>query len=191
MEVDTTHGSEIPPLRRAETTLPALSTVYAMVMVPVAVQLCVGCAPPRPIVPGMKPVSCLSTPILLSPFPSPPSGSPEFPAALLPSPWLPCLVPRPRSKLPTAAVPCPSPFPVGALGAAALLPGFFADEFAPLLLAFGFPAGFEFLPEVATALSVFLTVFRWFLPRAFYLFLLIFFRAGLWLSAQVLAPVLP
>jgi len=38
-EVDDTQGSEIPPDLLAETTFPALSTVYAMVIDPLAVQL--------------------------------------------------------------------------------------------------------------------------------------------------------
>src|SRR5690606_9645780 len=51
-------------------------------------------------------------PIRLSPFPSPPNGSPAFPVVPL-VPWLPALFPRPRIRFPTAAVPFPSPCDLG------------------------------------------------------------------------------
>jgi hypothetical protein len=82
-----------------------------MVIDPLAVQLCEGCAPPLPIVPGIYPTSFLSIPTLLSPFPSPPKGSPAFPIPS-PVPWLPALVPLPLIRFPMAAFPFPSPFPV-------------------------------------------------------------------------------
>lgn len=102
-----------------------------MVIVPLAVQLFAGCDPPLPIVPGINPTSFLSIPTLLSPFPSPPKGSPAFPIPF-PSPWLPAFVPRPLIRFPIAAFPLPSPFPVFELAVAA--PDFFVFFVAEVLV---------------------------------------------------------
>src|SRR5690606_8569264 len=128
-----------------------------MLIVPLAVQLWAGCAPPRPIVPGMKPTRLRSIPILLSPSLSPPKGLPAFP--VVPAvPCVPVLDFLPPIKLPIAAVPLPSPDPVLELATVAFEEAVL--EFEGLATAFEllFETGFVTVLSLATLTLVFVPV---------------------------------
>ena len=96
------------------------------------------------MVPGINPINFRSMPILLSPFPSPPKGSPALPVVPV-VPCVPVLVPRPFKRFPMAAVPLPSPVPV--------------LEFGVIAFAGLFFIGFDFVGVLGVALTICYTDF--------------------------------
>lgn len=112
---------------------------------------------------------------MLSPFPSPPKGSPALP--LVPAfPWFPELLPLPRIKFPIAAVPLPSPWAFAAVLFDFLVvevlfvvdfvvffrffstfSGFGAEIFAlfpEIILSWTIGFGFTFGPETGSGISI-------------------------------------